>query len=372
MGHSEKILTAGAGKTERCVKMSDLKDCEDDNMEDNNPLADNLNNEEKQNFPEGYSLYLDMVQYMDENERQGGNWPLEEDDNETVSHFLKVFPAQRKEIEKCISCIREMADHVDKIHKDCTIATITASSAGATSSILTILGMALMPVTAGASLILTATGIGVGAAAAVTGVSANVCEHFINSKKSQKAQELINKCEERINRCKESLTRMIQLSEVPFHSGLPENKKANIENFHCCISDTSQIPKLASSVKEIMADVKAFGNLEVTPALKTLGKGATSAIRRSIQTSVKWTDNVDHVFKGNALAISKGARVVGGISAAAVLLFSVYCIVKDALHLAKGAKATMAAKIREKASNLEDILQKLDNLCQELEHTSSN
>ena len=42
---------------------------------------------------------------------------------------------------------------------------------------LTILGLVLAPVTAGASVALSATGIGLGAAAAVTAVSTSIVEH---------------------------------------------------------------------------------------------------------------------------------------------------------------------------------------------------
>ena len=66
--------------------------------------------------------------------------------------------------------------NVDKVHRDCTISNVVASSTSIASGFLTILGLVLAPFTTGISLGLSATGLGLGAAAAVTGVSTSIVE----------------------------------------------------------------------------------------------------------------------------------------------------------------------------------------------------
>ncbi|XDA74823.1 hypothetical protein R6Z07F_005051 [Ovis aries] len=83
--------------------------------------------------------------------------------------FLKKFPRVKRQLEEFIGKLHELADKVEKVHKGCTISNVMAHSTGAVSSILTIVGLALAPVTMGASVVLLGTGIGLGAAAAVTG-----------------------------------------------------------------------------------------------------------------------------------------------------------------------------------------------------------
>ncbi|OWK04085.1 APOL3 [Cervus elaphus hippelaphus] len=91
--------------------------------------------------------------------------------------FLKKFPRVMQQLVELIGKLRELADNVDKVHRDCTISNVVSHSTSALSGALTILGLALAPVTAGASVALLATGIGLGAASAVTAVATSIVEH---------------------------------------------------------------------------------------------------------------------------------------------------------------------------------------------------
>ena len=90
--------------------------------------------------------------------------------------FLNRFPRVKWELEELIGKLHALTNKVDKVHRDRTISKIVANSTGAVSGVLTILGLALAPMTAGASLALSATGLGLGAAAAVTSVSTSIVE----------------------------------------------------------------------------------------------------------------------------------------------------------------------------------------------------
>ncbi|XP_036032504.1 apolipoprotein L3-like [Onychomys torridus] len=94
-----------------------------------------------------------------------------QNDPQEKKKFLEVYPQVKLELEQQIRKLHTLADKIDKVHRDCTITQVVASSTGAVSGVLTILGLALAPVTAGVSLGLSATGLGLGAAAAVTSVT---------------------------------------------------------------------------------------------------------------------------------------------------------------------------------------------------------
>ena len=106
--------------------------------------------------------------------------------------FLIKFPRVKRQLEEFIGKFHELADKVDKVHKGCTISNMVGYSTGAVSGILTIVGLALAPVTAGASVALLATGIGLGAAAAVTGVSTSIIEHVNRSSAETKASHMMS------------------------------------------------------------------------------------------------------------------------------------------------------------------------------------
>nr|XP_005909743.1 PREDICTED: apolipoprotein L3-like [Bos mutus] len=124
---------------------------------------------------------------------------LVEEDQERLSkeqldrrRFLNKFPRVKRQLEEFIGKFHELADKVEKVHKGCTISNVMAHSTGAVSSILTIVGLALTPVTMGASLALLATGIGLGSAAGVTSVSTSIIERVKRSSAENEASRMMS------------------------------------------------------------------------------------------------------------------------------------------------------------------------------------
>ncbi|XP_054574616.1 apolipoprotein L3-like [Eptesicus fuscus] len=106
--------------------------------------------------------------------------------------FMKEFPQVKQDLEDRIQKLYALADEVDKVHRDCAITKVTATTTGVVSGILTIAGLCLAPVTAGASLVLSATGMGLGAAAAVTGVTANIVDMSKDASAKAEASRLVS------------------------------------------------------------------------------------------------------------------------------------------------------------------------------------
>ncbi|XP_053261246.1 apolipoprotein L6-like [Podarcis raffonei] len=298
---------------------------------------------------------------MSEFQRNAGNMPSEKALDEAIAHFLKEFPDKKKEIEVCIQSLRERADDIDKTHKDCTIASVTASSASAVSGILTIVGLALTPVTAGASLILTATGMGLGIASGVTGISAGVSESIIHSMEKKKSQELINECEK-------SLRMALSLEKIGFKSQLPPDN-ANLEVAKTAITSSCAvarfIPTVVDKATDIAANVEALAVASTNPALKGLAKEA-STVGTVARSAIKGIDQVDEAFKGTALAASKTARVAGAVASGVFLAVDAYFITKGAIDLSNGAKTEKADELRAKANKLEEMVQNLTKFYMEL------
>ncbi|XP_033018472.1 apolipoprotein L6-like [Lacerta agilis] len=298
---------------------------------------------------------------MSEFQRNAGNIPSEKALDEAIAHFLKEFPVKKEEIEACIQCLRERADDIDKTHKDCTIASITASSVSGVSGILSIVGLALTPVTAGASLILTATGMGLGIASGVTSISAGVSERIIHSMEQKKSQELINECEE-------SLRMVLSLEKIGFNYQLPPDD-ANLEVAKAAFASgcavVKGIPRVVDKATDLVAHVEALAIANANPALKALAKKA-STVETVARNAIKGIDQVDEAFKGTALAASKSARVAGGVLSGLFLAVDAVCIAKDAIHLSKGAKTEKADELRAKANKLEEMVQNLTKFYMEL------
>ena len=111
---------------------------------------------------------------------------------ESVQKFLDTYSSWLKERQGCIENIRKLADSIDFHHRNTNIAQLPASAAGITAGILTITGLALIPVTFGASLGLTITGAVLGAGATIAGVANSATDIGVRIDRSKKAKKSID------------------------------------------------------------------------------------------------------------------------------------------------------------------------------------
>ncbi|KAM7317264.1 hypothetical protein ACRRTK_023566 [Alexandromys fortis] len=253
--------------------------------------------------------------------------------------FLEVYPRVKRELEESIRKLHALADKIDKVHRDCTITQVVASSTGAASGVMTILGLALAPVTAGVSLGLSATGLGLGAAAAVTSVSTTIVEAVSTASVEAEASELLPRSNDTENNIKSTDTKK-DIKEV-LENNTPKlfsvfmNSSRNLEGMRKnidAIKLTKASPRLTNTAKRLM----------------TTGK-----------VSARSTRQVEKAFGGTALAMTKGARIMGAATAGLTLVLDVVSLIEDSKHLHEGAKAESAEKLRQKAQELEQKLEEL-------------
>ncbi|XP_032773849.1 apolipoprotein L3-like [Rattus rattus] len=244
--------------------------------------------------------------------------------------FLEAYPPVRLELEECIKKLHALADKVDKVHRDCTISQVVASSSSAVSGVLTILGLALVPVTAGVSLALSATGMGLGAAAAVTSVSTSIVEKVIVVSAKGKASKLVP--------TKDTMNGMREVLEQS-GSRLASLSTNSIQN-----------------IQGIQKNMNAIQLAKANACLATNAKHLMTAGKTSTQT----TKQVQKAFGGTALAMTKEARIMGATTAGLFLLIDVVRLVEDSKHLHEGAKSVPAAELRQQARDLEQKLQELN------------
>ncbi|XP_024904549.1 apolipoprotein L3 isoform X3 [Pteropus alecto] len=259
--------------------------------------------------------------------------PVEEEDmpgKELLDRerFMTEFPQVRQELEECIRKLRELADQADKVNKRCTISKIVASSTGVVSGILTIVGLSLAPVTAGASLVLLATGVGLGTAATVTGVSASIVENSNSSTVKAKASHLLS-------------------------TGI--NKKEIVQEAlrHGTPQVASVTGKCIKSVKDIVENAKAIRMAQANPLLLSEAKSFMTTGTVSVRSS----NQIQKAFGGTVLAMSKGARIAGVALAGVTLLLDTISLVKESKYLHEGAKMASAEELRQEAQTLEKQLE---------------
>uniref|UniRef100_A0A8C0WJS4 Apolipoprotein L3 n=1 Tax=Castor canadensis TaxID=51338 RepID=A0A8C0WJS4_CASCN len=231
-------------------------------------------------------------------------------DQEDRERFLNTFPQVKMELEEHIKKLRALADKIDKVHKDCIISHVVATSTGAASGVLTILGLALAPVTAGVSLALSATGIGLGRAAAVTSVATSIVDHSSTLSAKAEARSLLS-------------TSMDTMKEVK-----------NV------LSQTA--PRVASTTTKCIRD------------LQGIEKSICAIKLDKANSHLATSDKLERTFGGTVLAMTKGAQIMGAATAGVFLLMDVISLVKESMHLHDGAKTESAAELRQQARSEKD------------------
>ncbi|XP_040091398.1 apolipoprotein L3-like, partial [Oryx dammah] len=226
--------------------------------------------------------------------------------------FLKEFPQVKQALKENIRKLHELADSVDKVHRDCTISNVVASSTSIASGALGILGLGLAPCTAGLSLELSAAGLGLGAAAALTGLSTMVVEN-VNTSSAETQASLLD-------------TAKIQ----------------------CYLNDLYQ-------VKDFGSHIHAIRVARRNPQLVATAQRYITTGRVSVQSA----QQVSTHFGGTPLAATRAARIGSGVLSGLSMALDVYSLVKDAQDLQEGAKTASAENMRQKAQQLEKELEKL-------------
>ncbi|XP_072512029.1 apolipoprotein L6-like [Notamacropus eugenii] len=230
-----------------------------------------------------------------------------------VKIFLEDFPKAKLQLEKHIKELLLAANEIYKIDK--TTIKKKATSV-VVAGILALAGSALA--TGGASLVLSLGGMGFAVASSVTSISAYVVDRVRESQ--------LHKVEE------ETKDILVPLSN----------------SVSAVVSSAGQRHRIFNDI-----NLLAFGPAKAKPGL--------------ISTTRKTNEH----FARPVLAVTENTRISDALSAGGLLLKEIVGIVQDSVHLSDGAMATTAEKLREKAQDLEEKLQKLSKIYQTLLETDT-
>ncbi|XP_057648258.1 apolipoprotein L3-like [Chionomys nivalis] len=229
-------------------------------------------------------------------------------------NFQKEFPELKRKLEENIRKLRALADHIDEVHRGCTISNVVS---GSTSIAATIAGLVLAPFTGGASLMIAAAGLG--GAAAATGVTTTIVEESIKGVDESEARHLVGASMEILKRIFETMPLIIF------------KVRGNCIKLFCAWK----------IVRKYMRVIKTAGT-------------STRELSR--------TANLYRVF-----SMTRAAKIMRGVGAGLMLGFDVYNLVTDSMDLHSGAQTELAGEIRDMANNLEEKLREFEQLYKDLQ-----
>ncbi|XP_014855644.1 PREDICTED: uncharacterized protein LOC106925702 [Poecilia mexicana] len=237
--------------------------------------------------------------------------------------FISIFKEQQPKLLQFLDDVEQCAVQLEKMNKGAKISSITSSSVGAAGGVLSIVGLALIPVTAGVSVGLTIAGVTMGVTSGANSLVTTLTEVGVNSSQQKKANEVFGKFYEDFQKVQDSLDEVMK-----------------------------QVINLEQSNIEVL-----LGVVRSAHKLYTIGKG--------IDSIVDSADVGQAAVKG-PLALTRGARA--GFIALNVLFLGmdIFFIAKESLTLAKGSKTKVSKFLRARAALFRSQIESWEKICNSL------
>uniref|UniRef100_A0AAQ4Q357 Uncharacterized protein n=1 Tax=Gasterosteus aculeatus aculeatus TaxID=481459 RepID=A0AAQ4Q357_GASAC len=253
--------------------------------------------------------------------------------------FVRFFNQRGASLQQRILELMSVADSADVFHKKTVKASVGGGVASVAGSITTITGLILAPFTAGASLIVTAVGIGVATAGGVASASANITDTVHSKTDRKKVEKIIQDYEDQMKDIRECLEFL--------QEGMELLEEWNFEEYAENISKKH----LNQNVKHVMKEGGRAGKALVIN---------TESLINTVQVLSA---------AGGAAKAAQVMSVTTGVMSGLFLALDLFFLAKDAKELKEGAKTEFAAKIREVCQDLQDGLLELNRIKEQLQRT---
>uniref|UniRef100_A0A2I3H048 Apolipoprotein L6 n=1 Tax=Nomascus leucogenys TaxID=61853 RepID=A0A2I3H048_NOMLE len=238
--------------------------------------------------------------------------------------FLRDFPILKEDLKGTIDKLCALADDIDKTHKKFTITNMVANSAAVTFRVMSLLGLALAPVTGAGSLLLSTAGQVFATVADVTHIVSGMLERYKNKKAQAQAEDIL-----------------------PTHD--QEDREDEEDKAHHVTDAGKVISNVGNTTKYTKENIRAFQKLRANPRLANDAKRLLTTGQVSSRSSAQ----VQKAFAGTTLAMTKKALIWEGAMSVFSLGHDLASLSKEWKHLEEGARTKFVEELRAKASELE-------------------
>ncbi|KAK2893461.1 hypothetical protein Q8A73_015945 [Channa argus] len=285
---------------------------------------------------------------------------------EPCSGFISEFNERHPRMLLFLQELEKNAGQLDKMNKGAKISSVAGSSVGAVGGVLSIVGLALTPVTVGASLGLTITGISLGVTSGLNSLVTTATEIGVNRKHQSKASEVFKSFMEDVQILQDCLEEVNKRETSKIDVVLAVGK---------VICKAGVIGKGIDSLVDATSAVKMLKSEELIPSAGKVVVQEGKAICNVPRVASDIPDIGQAAVKG-PLSLSKSARA-GFIAANALFLgMDIFFICKDSISLAKGTETEVSKFIRARAelwrSEIDSWKKIRDSLCEGLLKSEKN
>ncbi|XP_035254597.1 uncharacterized protein LOC118216994 [Anguilla anguilla] len=263
----------------------------------------------------------------------------------TALQFVGLLSQRSSRMRQFLEALEEAAVQLDRMKMGASISSVAGSSVGFAGGVVSIVGLALAPVTAGASLTLTLVGVGLGVTSGVNGLATGIAEMSVNSLHGKKVNEILQRYKEDVEIVLECLEQAASYTEPNLGSNVVDTVVGAGKMGFKMFGVSRKIDAIvdgASALAVIKNDRLATS---MTRGVAQEGKAA-----RNIPGVATDISDFGKAAKGTPLALSKTARA-GFITLNSIFMgLDLFFICKDSISLAKGSKSSVSKVIRGRAS----------------------
>ncbi|XP_061080652.1 apolipoprotein L3-like [Conger conger] len=263
----------------------------------------------------------------------------------SAQRFIGLFSQRCSRMQQFLEALEEGAVQLDRMKMGASISSVAGSSVGFVGGIVSIVGLALAPFTAGASLTLTMVGVGLGVTSGVNNLATGITELSVNIHHGKKIKEIFQsyiKDVETILECLEQAASYIIPNTMPDGLDFATGVGTVIKTMGGVAKGIDVLVDCASAVKVIAAEEVALSTVKVVSQ-------EVKAARNAPNMAADLTD-IGQLAKGTPLALSKSARA-GFIALNSIFMgVDLFFICKDSISLANGGKSDVSKVIRRRAS----------------------
>ncbi|XP_008304093.1 apolipoprotein L1-like [Stegastes partitus] len=279
----------------------------------------------------------------------------------SCSHFISEFKERQPRMLQFLKELEEIAVQLDKMNKGAKISSVAGSSVGAVGGVLSIVGLALIPFTAGGSLALTIGGLGLGITSGVNSIVTTAAEAGVNATQKKKAGDVIQsfmKDMQIVQGC---------LEEVANQPVAKVGAKL-IEIFVAFIKigvKTYSVKRQIGLLTEAVSAAKALRNEEL---ISSVGAEAVQEVNiaRAAESVASELPEVTEAAVEGPLSLSRTVRMGSAALNALFIGVDVYFICKDSISLAKGTETEVSKFIRARAALWNAEMDSWERICESL------
>uniref|UniRef100_A0A3P8QTQ9 Uncharacterized protein n=1 Tax=Astatotilapia calliptera TaxID=8154 RepID=A0A3P8QTQ9_ASTCA len=260
----------------------------------------------------------------------------------SCSDFIKVVQNRQPDMLKFLEDLEQCAVQLDRMNKGAKISSITGSSVGAVGGVLSIVGLALSPVTAGASLGLSIGGTAMGILSGTNSAVTTFTEMRVKRREKNKANKVFQKFTKDVQNIKNCLGKVISQPTDNIEVGFYKNM---------CMG----FGKVGSVGKKIHTLVKDASNVKLVKSKNLVtGSGKMVAQKsKALSNAPKMVPEIPEMsqktFKGS-LALSKAGRASAIALNAFFLGMDIISICQESISLGKANKTKTSKFISARAS----------------------